>query len=166
MSRDTEMSKELLQSECASSEETSIKYRLRSASKGTLLSEGRQTPITFPSEDLAMAESCAESADEEVEHAGLLQDAWFENANNKACCSGRETPTSHSGGNKFTSSEAEERMKMSYEAALEEKRRKGEELFNKEAEERLANLKKYFLDSNAHTGKVTARMDSCGGVKS
>ena len=79
MSRDTEMSKELLQSECASSEETSIKYRLRSASKGTLLSEGRQTPITFPSEDLAMAESCAESADEEVEHAGLLQDAWFEN---------------------------------------------------------------------------------------
>ena len=72
------MSRELLQSECASNEETSIKHRLRSASKGTLLSEGRQTPITFPSDDLAMAESCAESADEEVEHAGLLQDAWFD----------------------------------------------------------------------------------------
>ena len=155
MNRNTEMSRELSQSDCAMNEETSIKHRLRSASKGPLLSEGRQTPITFPSEDLAMAEGCVESADEEVEHAGLLQDAWFDKALNQASCSGRETPTSHSGGNKFTNSEAEERMKMSYAAALEEKQRKGEELFNKEAEERLSSLKKYFLDSNAHTGKLT-----------
>ena len=123
MNRNTEMSRELSQSDCAMNEETSIKHRLRSASKGPLLSEGRQTPITFPSEDLAMAEGCVESADEEVEHAGLLQDAWFDKALNQASCSGRETPTSHSGGNKFTNSEAEERMKISYAAALEEKQR-------------------------------------------
>ena len=80
MKRMTDSTRAKSQSEHTLNEETSTKYWLRSASKGTLLSEGRQTPITFPSEDLALAESCAESADEEVEHAGLIQDAWFNDA--------------------------------------------------------------------------------------
>ena len=155
MKRMTDSTRAKSQSEHTLNEETSTKYWLRSASKGTLLSEGRQTPITFPSEDLALAESCAESADEEVEHAGRMQDEWFNNAFQRANASGRETPTSHGCDNKFTQAEAEERMKKSFAAALEEKQRKGEEQFNKEAEERLSQLKKYFMNNNAHTGKVT-----------
>ena len=155
MKRMTDLTRTMSQSESTLNEGTSIKHRLRSASKGTLLSEGRQTPITFPSEDLALAESCVESADEEVGHPGLMQDAWFNDALQREDDARRETLTSHGCDNTFTNAEAEERMKMSYAAALEEKQRKGEELFNKEAEERLSQLKKYFMNNNAHTGKVT-----------
>ena len=153
MSRGAELSRGLSRSEHTLTEDTSIKHRLRSASKPVLFSEGRQTPITVPSEDMARYEPALEPA---TSTGQLSHDDWFDNALRTMLPSAGDTPPPEP---RFSALEAEDRMRRAYMAAVEEKQQAGVEQFNREADERITRLRRGLqpppTENKTHTGKVT-----------